>query len=189
MTYQKVHNEEDLLRSVQKGDKRAEQAFYCRYVRYLTAICGRYVPRDEDVKDVMQEAFLKIFSAIGSFELRGEGTLKSWLAKVVVNESLKFVRSHARYGYVELTELEERMPDDEPDPAGIPSNLIYEMIRSLPDGYRIVFNLFAIEGKSHKDIALLLGISENTSASQFHRAKALLARKIEIYKKDKMESE
>ena len=152
---------------------------YDRYVGYLTAVCARYIPDDDDMKDILQEAFVKIFRTMGSFTWRGEGSLKAWMSKIVVNDSLKALR---RKKPLPLSEtLPEPIDEEEPAFADVPLDVIQGMIRQLPDGYRTVFNLFVFEDKSHREIASLLGIKENSSASQLHHAKAMLARWIKDY--------
>jgi RNA polymerase sigma-70 factor (ECF subfamily) len=178
MAPKETDNELQLLGLVRQGDSAAMKAVYSRYVRYLAAVCSRYILNSEDVKDVLQDSFLKIFSGIESFEYRGEGSLKAWLAKVTVNEILKFLRRDKRMELVEISDSEHGLPEDEPDIDVLPSSLIYSLIRELPDGYRTIFNLYVVENKSHKEISALLGIKESTSASQLHRAKSLLAAKI-----------
>lgn len=177
-----TENEENLLHLIQQGDEQAMHALYSRYVRYLTAVCSRYICCDEDVKDVLQEAFLKIFASVGSFEYRGAGSLKGWMTKIVLNETMKFVKRNARLDFVELEGEKMEISDDVPDTSDVPLSAIHSMIRELPDGYRLIFNLYVIEEKSHREIAELLGIKESTSASQLHRAKALLADKIKKYR-------
>lgn len=177
-----TENEENLLHLIQQGDEQAMYALYSRYVRYLTAVCSRYICCDEDVKDVLQEAFLKIFASVGSFEYRGAGSLKGWMTKIVLNETMKFVKRNARLDFVELEGEKMEISDDVPDTSDVPLSAIHSMIRELPDGYRLIFNLYVIEEKSHREIAELLGIKESTSASQLHRAKALLADKIKKYR-------
>lgn len=157
------------------------RAVYSSYVRYLSAVCARYIPNDEDVKDVLQESFLRIFDGIGSFEYRGKGSLKGWLTKITVNEALKFIRRNDKIEFVDISSHQDIQPDEEPDIDSVPSSVIFRLIRELPDGYRTIFNLYVIENRSHKEIAALLGIKESTSASQLHRAKLLLATKIRQY--------
>ena len=154
---------------------------YATYVRYLAAICSRYIINDEDVKDVLQDSFLKIFSSITSFEYRGKGSLKGWITRITINETLKFLQKNNRFEFVEISEQEHDKPDEEPDVDALPSSVLFQLIRELPDGYRTIFNLYVIENKSHKEIAKLLDIKESTSASQLHRAKSLLATKIRRY--------
>lgn len=174
-------NEQRLLSLVQRGDDEAMRAVYSCYARYLSAVCARYIPNDEDVKDVLQESFLRIFDGIGSFEYRGKGSLKGWLTKITVNEALKFIRRNDKIEFVDISSHQDIQPEEEPDIDSIPSSVIFQLIRELPDGYRTIFNLYVIENRSHKEIAALLGIKESTSASQLHRAKSLLATKIRQY--------
>ncbi len=159
----------------------AMKTVYSTYIRYLAAICSRYIVNNEDVKDVLQDSFLKIFSGIASFEYRGRGSLKGWITKITVNETLKFLQKNNRFEFVEISEKEHDKPDEEPDVDALPSSVLFNLIRELPDGYRTIFNLYVIENKSHKEIAKLLDIKESTSASQLHRAKSLLATKIRQY--------
>lgn len=180
MSQKEIYNEELLLNLVRKGDEQAMRILYCRSVRYLSAVCSRYIYEEEDIKDVLQDAFLKIFASIKSFEYRGEGSLKGWMTKITLNETLTFIKNNSRLQFVELKQ-EEIDKIEEPNTEGIPPAVIHSMIRELPDGYRTIFNLYVIEGKSHKEIAELLGIKPDSSASQLHRAKAILAEKIKKY--------
>lgn len=174
-------NELQLLNLVKQGDPMAMRTVYATYIRYLAAICSRYIVNNEDVKDVLQDSFLKIFSGIASFEYRGRGSLKGWITKITVNETLKFLQKNDRFEFVEISEQEHDKPDEEPDVDALPPSVLFKLIRELPDGYRTIFNLYVIENKSHKEIAKLLDIKESTSASQLHRAKSLLATKIRQY--------
>ena len=161
------------------------KALYDRYAGFLTAVCSRYIENKEDVKDLMQDSFIRIFSSIGSFEYRGKGSLKAWMSRIVINNTLKYIRDNIQKGMISIDEDIPDVPDEEiPEISEIPPSLIQEMIRRLPEGYRTVFNLFVFEGKSHKEIAMLLGIKENSSASQLHRAKALLAGWIREYRQN-----
>lgn len=182
-TQSKNESERMLLTHILKGDELAMRALYCRYVKYLAAICSRYINNDEDVKDVLQDIFLKIFSSIGVFEYKGSGSLKAWMAKIALNESLKFIKRNNKLVFTELKYEEMESPEDDTDTTDVSSSVIYEMIRNLPVGYRTIFNLYVIEEKSHKEIAKLLNIKESTSASQLYRAKAILANKINKYRK------
>ena len=164
ITFRKETEEERWLRKALDGDNTATEWIYRRHGRYLSALCSRYITEDEDIKDVLQESFIKIFTSLDSFKYRGEGSLKAWMAKITLNEILKFVRNNSM-------ETED-----------IPTDVLHQFIRELPDGYRTVFNLYVIDDKNHKEIAQLLGIKENTSASQLHKAKSMLAQKIKHYR-------
>ncbi len=176
--------ERGLVEQARKGDRGAMRRIYDCYSRYLTATCSRYLPGEDELRDVLQDSFVKIFSSLDKFEFRGEGSLKAWMRQVVVNEALKLIRKRRRNDTVEYKwDLPDTQEDLEPEVTDVPAPVIQKMIQALPEGYRTVLNLYAFESKSHKEIAGLLGISESTSASQLHRARALLARQINEYKK------
>lgn len=175
--------ERALLDAVRGGDASGTRLFYERYVGYLTAVCSRYITDRDQLKDVLQESFVRIFGHIEDFEYRGEGSVRAWVTRIVVNQSLKALRGSGKLRYVDdLPDTEEE--EDLPSLPAIPPEVLQEMIRALPDGYRAVFNLFVFEKKSHKEIAALLGIKEDSSASQFSRARAVLSRKIKAYIKE-----
>ena len=175
-------SELELLKLVRSGDSSGMRLFYERYVGYLTAVCSRYVVDRSDVKDILQEAFIKIFKGLESFEYRGEGSVRAWASRIVVNDSLKSLKAASRLTFVD--DLPDIPEDDAPSFPEPPPAVVQEMIKALPDGYRTVFNLFVFEKKSHREIASLLGIKEDSSASQFFRARAMLAKKIKAYLKE-----
>lgn len=173
--------ERQLVDSVKSGDAAAFERLYRLNIGFLFALCLRYVADEESAKDVLQNAMLKIYSSIGSFKYKGEGSLRAWMGKIVLNDSLKYLKSKGRMVFQEID-------DDYPQPTEenmeeIPANVLFDMIRRLPVGYRTVFNLFVIEGKSYKDIAKSLNIKEGTVASQIYKAKALLSNKIKEYER------
>lgn len=176
--------EEKEILKVKQGDASAMRNLYEEHIGYLTAVCSRYVVNDDDVKDVLQESFIKIFSSVGRFEYRGKGSVRAWLTRVVVNESLTFLKRNVRLEEVPYPDeqLPDRAEEEEPDVASISPETVQEMVQQLPKGYRTVFNLYVFEHKSHKEIAELLGIKPDTSASQLHKAKELLTRMIKDYK-------
>ena len=178
--------EKEIASKIVGGDISAKKYLYCNYVGYLVGVCSRYISDRDDVRDILHDSFLKIFSSIDSFEYRGIGSLKGWMTRIVVNESLKFLKRVYRYDFLPLKEEYDEIPEEEPDLDGIPLSELHAMIRELPIGYRTILNLFVFEEKSHKEIAGILGIKENTSASQFHRAKRMLAEKIKKYHQPNM---
>ncbi len=183
ITFRKEKEEERWLRKALAGDNAATEWIYRRHVRYLSALCSRYITEDEDIKDVLQESFIKIFSSLNNFKFRGEGSLKAWMAKITLNETLKFVRNNSRLAIDSIDDKDMNIADgDSMETEDIPTDVLHQFIRELPDGYRTVFNLYVIDDKSHKEIAQLLGIKENTSASQLHKAKSMLAQKIKHYR-------
>ena len=181
--FRKETEEERWLRKALDGDNTATEWIYRKHVRYLSALCSRYITEDEDIKDVLQESFIKIFTSLDSFKYRGEGALKAWMAKITLNETLKFVRNNSRLPIDSIDDKDTNIADgDSMETEDIPTDVLHQFIRELPDGYRTVFNLYVIDDMSHKEIAQLLGIKENTSASQLHKAKSMLAQKIKHYR-------
>lgn len=170
----------DLFR---RGDVSAMDVLYAEYANYLTAVCARYISDDDDVKDILQEAFIKIFTTIDTFDYRGTGSLKAWMGRIVVNESLQWLRLRKRSPFDRMEADPPDLPDDDPETEDLSSDELTQLIRQLPEGYRAVLNLYVVEGKSHKEIAQLLGIKPDSSASQLHRAKSMLARIIKDYKR------
>lgn len=175
-------SEKELVKLVGNGDPRGQRELYLRYAGNLTAVASRYLGDPDQVKDVLQDAFIRIFERFGSFRYKGEGSLRAWMSKVVANASLQVLRRNGRL--LPVGELPDALPDDEPDVDSVPMEVLQSMISRLPDGYRTVFNLFVFEQLKHNEIAALLGIKENSSASQFLRAKALLAKEIKAYRKN-----
>ena len=174
--------EESIAKRLRNGDNGAMREFYSLYAGYLTGVCSRYVTDDDDMKDVFQESLIHIITHIADFSYRGNGSLKAWATKIVVNESLRFLRDTKRH---ELMLLDREVPDvpedDDPPINDVPPDVIHRMVSQLPTGYRMVFNLYVFENKSHREIAALLGIKEKSSASQLSRAKNLLAKMIRQY--------
>lgn len=173
---------------IRRNDSRAARDIYDAYAGYLVGVCARYISDDDDLKDVLQESFIKIFSSLASFSFRGKGSLKAWITKIAINQSLQFLNSKGKLNFVPLSNVEADVADSDIDIGPVPDNVLMQMIRDLPPGYRAVFNLYVYEEKSHREIAAILKIKENSSASQFHRAKALLAAKIKDYLKNEITS-
>jgi len=171
-----MHDQKDLIERCARADRHAQKELYDLFSGRMYVICLRYTKSQPDAEDVLQEAFIKVFKNIGSF--RGESRLEYWVKRVVINTALNHQRNKLyqypmydiediKQGYNYENILSEFQLED-----------LLKMIRSLPDGCQTVFNLYAIEGYNHKEIASMLGISEGTSKSQFSRARKLLQEKI-----------
>ena len=150
-----------LVERIRQKDQRAMSQLYRHYVKELSSVCYRYVSDKDDVKDVLQNSFVKIFTTLPTIDYRGEEALWSWMRKVVVYESLNYLRERKKLKLV-----------------AIASDQLHRLISELPNGYRTVVNLYIFEGYSHRQIAELLSIKESTSASQLYFAKRLLAKRI-----------
>ena len=180
----KIENrvEQRLAKRLRNGENGAMQEFYTLYAEQLAGVCARYIVDKEDMKDVFQESLVKIVTHIYDFEYRGEGSLQAWATKVVVNESLKFLRMAKRQELLLMErDTTEEPAADEPQIEDIPPEVLHEMVGQLPTNYRTALNLYAFENKSHQEIAKLLGIKENSSTSLVRRAKDLLAKMIKEY--------
>lgn len=178
-------DEKRLIRDIMKGNRMAMQELYSLTVRNMNAVCSRYVVDPDDVKDVLQESYLKAFSKIETFMPRDDRSLVAWLRRIVVNEALQLLRRKKLLN--QLVSLDD--VEDEPEDLTVSDQVtdyvssidigdLMELVQQLPDGYRTIFNLYAIEKLPHSKIATMLGISEGTSASQYHRARKQLAQLI-----------
>jgi RNA polymerase sigma factor (sigma-70 family) len=165
--------DEQLVQGCLKGDAIAQKALYQQFARKMMSICMRYAKDREQAQDMLQDGFVKVFQKMDHY--RGEGPLGGWIARTVVNTALDHIRRNKPYDHsVDLTEAEYLHQEDPKVLANMTTDELMALIHELPTGYRTVFNLFAIEGYPHKDIADMLGISENTSKSQFMKARAYL---------------
>ena len=174
--------EKHLVSLFRKGDNNAMDKLYMEYADYLTGVCARYISDEDTLKDVLQESFIKIFTKISQFEYRGKGSLKAWITRIAINEALGELQKD-KHLFVPIQEPHIKdFPDEEPDTDGVDTDTLLSFIRQLPPGYRAVFNLYVVEEKSHKEIAEMLHIQPGTSASQFARARNMLAEMIQKYK-------
>ena len=173
-----------LVEGCRKGDADARKQLYTLYAEQMLAVCYRYTGNLDDAHDVLHDGFIKIFT---HFSFRGDSALKSWMYKVMSAQAIDFMRRKNASGLM-LMDSEE-LPDlfdvDEKavmeEARGIDEETLMHMVAQLPEGCRMVFNLFVFEDKSHKEIAELLHIQPETSKSQFRYAKKLLATKIKQY--------
>lgn len=169
--------EEKIIEGCKKGDRRSQKEFYDRFAPKMMAICLRYMGDKETAVDVLQEGFLTVFSKLDTYS--GEGSLEGWVRKIFVNTALMSLRKNDVLKESEDIESAWSLTSDD---ISAVQNLSYkELIRiisGLPAGFRTVFNMYVIEGYSHKEIAEELGISETTSRSQLQRARTLLQSKI-----------
>lgn len=168
-------SEDELIEGCKKGSRAIQKALYDRYCRKMLAVCLRYSKTTAEAEDIVQEGFVKVFQGIREF--RQEAKLDTWITRIMVNTALNTQRKKLYlYPMVDVTEIV--LPEKEVSISGIHFNQLLEMIQALPHGCQVVFNMFAIEGYSHKEIGSMLGISEGTSKSQFARARGLLQERI-----------
>ncbi len=176
-----MENEIELIRGCRAGEDSARMKLYTLYSKQMLAVCYRYTGNLDVAHDVLHDGFVKVFT---NFSFRGESSLSTWLNRVMVTQAIDYLRREKRFGNV--IAYEEQLPDV-PDIAAsdgnrIPEEQLMTFVAELPDGCRTVFNLYVFEEKSHKEIAGMLGIKEHSSTSQLHRAKSLLAKRINEYR-------
>lgn len=171
-----ISEEEKLVKGCVKGRPEAQEALYNRYYRTMFGVCLRYAKDRETAEDVLQEGFIKVFTYIHTYT--GNGSLEGWIRRIIVNTALEQYRKKgAMYAMVDLEKAYHH--DAGEDIVGqLNEKELLGLIQNLPDGYRTIFNLYAIEGYNHREIGELLGIAEGTSKSQFARARQTLQENI-----------
>lgn len=168
--------ESGLIKGCLKGDRAAQRHLYERYSGKFLAICMRYLKDREHAEDVMIESFMKIFEKLPQFE--SKGSFEGWMKRIVVTQALMKLRS-SRHLMMEVNlEFESDYQGQNYELTHLEAAELMDLVKSLPVGYRTVFNLYAIEGYTHQEIAEMLGITESTSKSQLNRARTALKEKI-----------
>ena len=174
-------NEETLISKCINGNKIAQRQLFETYSPGMMGVCLRYFRDVEVAEDVLQESFVKVFIKLESYT--GTGSLEGWIRKIVINTALDQLRKEVKFNVnVSVDDVEYKLGFDAQILSELMEEDLMKLVREMPDGYRTVFNLFAIEGFSHKEIGKQLGISENTSKSQYSRAKAYLKTRVEALK-------
>lgn len=168
--------EAQLARDCARGKTEAQEKLYRMYYRKMFGICMRYGGNRDNAEDMLQDGFIKVLRDIGKF--RAEGSLEGWVKRVIVTTCLEQLRKQSRL--IPMTDLEQARTQHagEDVVAQMSSDEIMNLVTELPAGYRTVFNLYAIEGFNHKEIADMLDISEGTSKSQLSRARDMLKRRL-----------
>ncbi|WP_026947901.1 RNA polymerase sigma factor [Algoriphagus marincola] len=165
--------EEKIISKARKGDQKAQRYLFDSYARPMFLLCLRYVKVQEDAEDLLSSGFTKAFANLDSFEYRSEASFEVWLKRILINECLMFLRKQNKAPL--MVEPDESLISNHEDVIDMLSaDTLFGLILHLPEGYRTVFNLFEIEGYTHKEIAEKLGITEGTSKSQLSKAKAAL---------------
>lgn len=176
-----IVTEEELIQGCLREDPQCQQEIFRRYAGKMLVVCMRYARHHLEAEDILQDAFIKVYNRLGQFQ--GKGSFEGWIRRIVVNTALK---NYDRKSFThEKMGLEDR-EDVGADPhviGQLHAEELMKLIHQLPDGYRVVFNLYAIEGYSHAEIADMLGIQESTSRSQLVKARKLLqAQVLELQK-------
>ncbi|MDD2770777.1 MAG: sigma-70 family RNA polymerase sigma factor [Bacteroidales bacterium] len=167
-------------------DRELWKEIYRKYAKRMLTVCMRYAPGREQAEDMMHDGFIQVFRSLDKFTDRGEGSMRAWMERVMINTCLQQLRKKDLLRNSSLVEVEKEPADDDSLEAAaerIPAPVLRGFIQELPPGYRAVFNLYVFEGMSHKKIAEKLNIKEKTSSSQLYRAKCLLASQIKEYER------
>lgn len=168
-------NIKELIQKCKKGDIKAQEQLYRLYSHKLFALCLKYSANYQQAEDNLQDAFLMIFNKMPQY--RNKGSFEGWMKRIVINTALQKYRKQTVFEIIKEDHLKE--PEIEIDEEEVPVDFLLEIIQQLPDRYRQVFNLYALDGFSHKEIAEIMNISSGTSKSNLARARVILKQKIE----------
>lgn len=173
--------DEELVKKCVFNDSAAQKLLFDRFSRKMMGICLRYADRSEEAEDMLQNGFIKVFDKISTF--KGSGSLEGWIRKVIINEALTYLRKNKTMKLnVDIDTDKYSLPSSSHAGESMNEKDLLKIIQRLPTGFRTVFNMYAIEGYSHKEIAEALGISEGTSKSQYSRAKVHLQNMLKMEK-------
>ena len=176
-------NDEDILKDCIKNDRKAQKILYEKYAPALLGICVRFTRNRDEAEDVLQEGFVKIFLNLDNF--KGNSSLMSWMRRIVINTAITMYHKNLKHQHHYDVEdfREKNIGEKDVGEIEFTKEELSNVIISLPPGYQMVFNLYAIEGFKHKEIAKKMHIDINTSKSQYSRAKKILQNKLEELKK------
>ena len=169
-------SEKQLIKGCLNGDRSAQEELYNLYSRKMMGLCMRYVGDRETARDLLQDGFIKVFTSLKLFS--GAGSFESWMRKIFVNVTMEhFRKKDFLYDTMDLDSV-QLSTEDHSTVSRLSAEMIMELVQQLPDGFRTVFNLFAVEGYSHKEIGDILHITETTSRSQYARARQWLQKRM-----------
>jgi RNA polymerase sigma factor (sigma-70 family) len=175
---EKHMSEDEMLRGCKANEEHAQKFLFEKYSGIMTGVCMRYADSYEEAQDIVQDGFIKFFKKIGMFS--GKGSLEGWLRRIMVNTALDHLRSVKNERFkVDIDNVSYKLKQDESINSELNTEDLLKLVQSLPTGYRTVFNMYVIEGYTHREIGEELNISENTSKSQFSRARGILRKKLE----------
>lgn len=177
-------NEELLIIHCKENNRLSQKQLYEKYANKMFRLCYRYINNQHDAEDVMITGFFKVFNHIDKFEYHNFQSFEKWIKTIMINECLMWIRKKKKNQIVSIENVYNLQLND-PNVnfhviEKIDPEAVYQIVANMPLGYRTIFNLFEIEGYSHKEIAEKLGISVNTSMSQLNRAKTYLKNKLRI---------
>lgn len=161
-----------------EGDPKAQRLLFDKFAPKMLGVCLRYAKNTEQAEDVLQEGFIKVFTKLKNYQ--GKGSFEGWIRRIMVNTSLDQIRKEVKFqDNVAMDDVDYKLELDTYILESLQAKDLLILINEMPEGYKVVFNMFAIEGYSHKEIAEELNISVNTSKSQYSRARSYLKVKLE----------
>ena len=169
----RIWTDKELIETCLKDNPKAQKMLYDTYSSVLFGICLRYSKNEEEAQDILQDSFIKIFTKLDTYQFTG--SFEGWLKRIVTNTSIEYYRKKITMEHLEEIGFNPYLAVD--SDRGLEVEELLKMIQELPEGYRMVFNMYAIDGYTHSEIATKLNISEGTSKSQLSRARAYLQRK------------
>lgn len=178
-------SEQELARHCCNGERLAEDELYRRYAARVYTLCRRYMGDADEAKDLMQDALIQALDKIHSFSYSGKGSLYGWISRIAINKAINQIKRHKwRTVSLDLWSQDTLPEPTEEEMEAVPQEKLLEWISALPDTRRAVFNLYCLDGYSHKEIADMLGISEKGSAGMLAKARKELKEKIKQYLKE-----
>ncbi len=179
--------ESEIIKGCKKGDRKYQEMLYKRYSSSMLGICMRYFRKREEAEDCLQEGYIKVFNNINTY--KGDGSFEGWIKKIMINTALNIYKSNLKYNsHSDIDDFKDIIPDNYANHDNLSAQYLLKLIQDLPDGYRMVFNLYSIEGYNHKEIADMLNITEGTSKSQLSRARDLLQKNLNLVNAMKIEN-
>lgn len=168
--------EQQLVKKCLGGNKKAQKQLFDLYAPQMMTVCHRYAHREDQATDMLQEGFIRVFSNLDKYS--GAGSLGGWIRTVIVNNALTILRREKKFSFNESIDKHQELDTGEDTLSSLNFKDLLKLILLLPIGYRTVFNMYAIEGYSHKEIAQKLEITESTSKTQYRKAKISLQKLI-----------
>ena len=166
------HTIEDIIADCRKGSRKAQELLYKKFAAKMLGVCLRYAIDKPEAEDMLQNGFITVFGKINDY--RGDGSFEGWVRRIMVHSAIAYYRKHHK---MIVVEMDDTIPEQSVNPtaaANLDAEDLLLIIQNLAPGYRMVFNLYAIEGYSHREIGEMMGISEGASKSQLSRARSIL---------------
>ncbi len=168
-----------IIEGCQRNDRKCQKMLYDKYVDKLYAVAMSYTAQAEDAQDILHDSFIKIFKYLPTTEIHTMAKVEPWMKRVVINTAIDYLRRKKKIYFTD--NVHEMEIPRQPVTDSVKTNDLYQLLQMVPSGARTIFNLFAVEGYSHKEIAEMLAISESTSKTQYRRARLMMQELVNKY--------